>query len=146
MSLAPFPQGDVMPTINFLPVLVTAVVLFMLGGLWYSPVLFAKKWVALQGRTLEEMQASGSSPIKYLEVFICGLLTSSVMAMVIAHMPEPNAAHGVIAGVLLWLGFAAATSYGTVLFSMKPKALWAIDSGYNLVSFILAGLILSVWR
>ena len=136
-----------MPTINVLPVLVTAVVLFMLGGLWYSPVLFAKKWMALQGKTMADVQASGGAhPIMYVQVFICGLLTSMVMAMVIAHMPEPNAAHGVIAGVLLWLGFAAATSYGTALFSMKPKALWAIDTGYNLVSFVLAGLILSVWR
>lgn len=137
-----------MPTINYLPVLVTAVLIFMLGGLWYSPVLFAKKWMALQGKTLAEMQASGAgaSPGMYVQVFICGLLVSAVMSMVIAHMPEPNAAHGVISGGVLWLGFAASTSYGTALFSMKPKALWAIDSGFNLVSFVLAGLILSVWR
>jgi hypothetical protein len=140
-------MGNAMPTIKFLPLLVTGVLIFMLGGLWYSPVLFAKKWVALQGKTMEEMQASGgASPGQYVQVFICGLLVSAVMAMVIAHMPDPNAAHGVIAGVVLWIGFAAATSYGTALFSMKPKALWAIDSGFNLVSFILAGIILSVWR
>jgi hypothetical protein len=29
---------------------------------------------------------------------------------------------------------------------MKPKQLWLIDSGYNLVSFILAGIILAAWR
>jgi hypothetical protein len=139
-------MGNVMPTINYLPVLVTGVLIFMLGGLWYSPVLFAKRWVALQGKTMEDMRASGASPGQYVQVFVCGLLVSAVMAMVIAHMPDPNAAHGVIAGVVLWLGFAAATSYGTALFSMKPKALWAIDSGFNLVSFVLAGLILSVWR
>lgn len=135
-----------MPTINYLPVLVTAVVLFMLGGLWYSPLLFAKTWTTLQGKTMEQMRASNAGAMGYVQVFICGLLTSTVMAMVIAHMPDPNAAHGVIVGVLTWLGFAGATSYGTALFSMKPKALWAIDSGFNLVSFVLAGLILSVWR
>ena len=49
-------------------------------------------------------------------------------------------------GFITWLGFAAATSYGTALFSFKPKALWAIDTGFNLVSFLLAAAILSVWR
>ena len=52
----------------------------------------------------------------------------------------------VFIGALAWLGFAGATSFGTALFSGKPKALWLIDSGFNLVSFIVAGVILTIWR
>ena len=37
--------------VNFLAVLVTGIVIFVLGGLWYSPVLFARRWVALMGKT-----------------------------------------------------------------------------------------------
>ena len=29
------------PTINYLAVLVSAVIFFIIGGLWYSPALFA---------------------------------------------------------------------------------------------------------
>ena len=57
-----------------------------------------------------------------------------------------SAAHGALFGFACWLGFAAPTSYATALFSGKPKQLWFIDSTYNLVSFMLAGLILAVWR
>jgi hypothetical protein len=49
-------------------------------------------------------------------------------------------------GTLCWLGFAAATSYATAMFSMQPKALWLINSAYNLVSFVIAGVFLSVWH
>ncbi|MGH9885304.1 MAG: hypothetical protein ACREBE_07235 [bacterium] len=45
------------PHVNYLAVLVSAVAIFMLGGLWYSPVMFAKQWVALQGKSMEEMSA-----------------------------------------------------------------------------------------
>ena len=131
--------------VNYLAVLVSAVAIFMLGGLWYSPVLFAKKWVALQGKSMEEM-SGGARPSLYAQVFICGLLTAAVMAVVQAHMPQPSLAHGLIIGFLAWLGFAGATSYGTALFSFKPKALWAIDTGFNLVSFMLAGAILGAWQ
>ena len=31
------------PPINWLAVFVAAIVIFVLGGLWYSPVLFAKR-------------------------------------------------------------------------------------------------------
>jgi hypothetical protein len=140
------------PTINYLAVLVAGIVIFVLGGLWYSPVLFAKRWIALQGRTEEQMRAQAAAanmPVMYVSAFICGLVTALVMAMVLGHMAtsvELNAAHGVTIGFMCWLGFAATTSYATALFSGKPKQLWLIDSSYNLVSFVLAGMILAVWR
>lgn len=140
------------PTINYLAVLVAGIVIFVLGGLWYSPVLFAKRWIALQGRTEEEMRAQAAAanmPVMYLSAFICGFLTALVMAIILAHMAtsvDLNAAHGALIGFMCWLGFAATSSYATALFSGKPKQLWLIDSTYNLVSFVLAGLILAVWR
>ena len=45
------------PAINYLAVLVAAIVIFVLGGLWYSPLLFAKRWTALQNRTEEQIRA-----------------------------------------------------------------------------------------
>ena len=140
------------PTINYLAVLVAGIVIFALGGLWYSPVLFVKRWMALQGRTEEQMKAEAAAanmPVMYLSAFICGLLTAWVLAMILAHVGVSvtlNAAHGALIGFMCWLGFAGATSYGTALFSGKPKQLWLIDSSYNLASFVLAGIVLAVWR
>lgn len=134
-----------MPHINYLAVLVSGVVIFMLGGLWYSPVLFAKKWVALQGKSMEEM-SGGSMPMMYVQVFVCGLITAWVMAIVLGFLPVWEITQGIKMAILCWLGFAAVTSYGTALFSMKPKALWLIDTSFNLVSFILAAVILTMWR
>jgi hypothetical protein len=140
------------PTINYLAVLVAGIVIFVLGGLWYSPALFAKRWIALQGRTEEQMRAEAAAanmPVMYLSAFVCGLLTALVMAVILAHMAGSinlSPEHGALIGFMCWLGFAASTSYGTALFSGKPKQLWLIDSAYNLVSFVLAGVILAVWR
>jgi len=140
------------PTINYLAVLVAGIVIFALGGLWYSKVLFVKRWIALQGRTEEQMKAEAAAanmPVMYLSAFICGLLTAWVLAMILAHVAtslDLNAAHGALIGFMCWLGFAGATSYGTALFSGKPKQLWLIDSSYNLASFVLAGIVLAVWR
>jgi hypothetical protein len=140
------------PPVNYLAVLVTGIVIFALGGLWYSPVLFVKKWLALQGRTVEQERAqvaSANMPVMYLSAFITALITAWVMALVFAHFDrsiELSWAHGVLFGFLFWLGFAATTSYATAIFSGKPKQLWLIDSMYNLVSFVIAGIILAVWR
>jgi hypothetical protein len=61
------------------------------------------------------------------------------------HFQDLTALRGAMIGAFCWLGFAGATSFATALFSMKPKELWLINSGYNLVSFVIAGAILGVW-
>ncbi|RPI66461.1 MAG: DUF1761 family protein [Ignavibacteriales bacterium] len=42
--------------INYLAVFVSAVIIFLLGGLWYSPVLFAKPWMSVINKTEEELK------------------------------------------------------------------------------------------
>lgn len=136
-----------LPIVNNLAVIVSGVVIFLLGGLWYSPVLFAKRWVALIGKSEAELKAgAGSMPLSYLFVFLCGLVTAWVMALVVGNFAPGSAVDGALVGAICWLGFAGATSFGTALFSGKPKALWFIDSGFNLVAFVAAGIILALWR
>ena len=147
------------PPINYLAVLVAGIVIFVLGGLWYSPVLFVKRWIALQGRTVEQEKAQAAAanmPLMYASAFVTSLLIACVLALILAHISrDPGAAepgggvsvaHGAIIGLVCWLGFAATTSYATAIFSGKPKQLWLIDTTYNLVSFVLAGIILAAWR
>lgn len=135
------------PIVNNVAVFVAGVVIFLLGGLWYSPVLFAKRWVALIGKSEEELKASaGNMPLSYVFVFLCGLVTAWIMALVVGNFATATAVDGALVGALCWVGFAGATSFGTALFSGKPKTLWLIDSGFNLAAFVVAGVILAAWR
>jgi len=137
-----------LPAVNYLAVLVAGIVIFVLGGLWYS-VLFAKRWMALMGKTEEELKASAAgSPVALLYVFafLCGLLIAWAMAVVLNHFAPVTLGRAAAVGFLCWLGFAAPTSYATALFSQTPKGLWLINSGYNAVSFVAAALLLGAWR
>jgi len=128
-----------MAPINYLAVLVSALVLFVLGGVWFSG-LFSKPWRRMMGVT-GPMQSPGVA--LFAQFFVCALFTSIAMAVVLAvaaHMQPIELA------VACWLGFAGATSYSTAKAGKKPTALWAIESGYNLVSFIIAAVILSAWH
>src|SRR6266850_5847243 len=111
------------PPINYLAVLVAGIVIFVLGGLWYSPVLFVKPWLALQNKTEEQMKAEAASanmPLMYASAFITGLLIAWTLALILAHiardpmMGEPgggvSVGHGALIGFMCWLGFAATTS------------------------------------
>lgn len=138
-----------MPAVNYLAVLVTGVLIFVLGGLWYSPVMFTKRWIALQGKTMDQMKMEASTanmPLMYLSAFIGALVIAYVMAVLISRLAPGNLPAALHLAFFSWLGFAAATSYTTYLFSGRSKQLWLIDSGYNLVSFLIAGAVLAAWR
>lgn len=130
--------------VNYLAVLVTGFVLFMLGGLWYS-VLFGKKWMTLIEKSEEELRRA-SSPVNYILVFVAELVTAFVLALVIGWAGVSDPAGGALVGFLLWLGLAGATTFMTYTFSARPRPLWAIDTGYTMVALIVGGVILSLWR
>ncbi len=134
------------PQVYWPAVIVSGIVIFAIGGLWYSPMLFAKPWVRLMNKTEEELKAAAPGPLPFVIVFIAALLIALVLAMIENHFKPLTATRGALLGVLCWLGFAAPTSFGTATFSGTPKAVWAINSGYNLVSFVVAGVILAVWH
>jgi surface polysaccharide O-acyltransferase-like enzyme len=139
----------IVPQVNYLAVLVAGLVIFMLGGLWYSPALFSKRWIALQGRTEEQMKADAARanmPLMYLGAFICGLVIAWMLAAFMWRMGRQSWMIGAHVGALAWLGFVAPTSFLTGMFSMKPKQLWLIDSLYYLVAFALAGAIIGAWK
>jgi hypothetical protein len=136
------------PQVNWFAVLVSGIAIFLIGGMWYSPLLFAHRWVALMNKSEDEMKeaAAGAGAGPYILVFFCALLTALVLAILLNHFKPITPLRGALLGALCWLGFAASTSFGTATFSTTPRALWLINSSYNLVSFVVAGLILGIWR
>jgi len=136
-----------LPQVNYLAVLVSGIAIFMLGGLWYSPALFAKPWMRLVGKTEEELRAASPNVAgSYAAVFLCGLITAYCLAIVLNHFAPLTLARGIGAAVLCSVGFFGVTTFGSALFSGAPRALWLLNWGYNLVAFVVAAVILTLWR
>jgi uncharacterized protein DUF1761 len=139
-----------MPTanVNILAVIVAAVATFVLGAMWYSPILFAKQWTQAHGYTpekLEEMKKRGVTRAYAVSV-LCYLVMAYVFALLASYTQATTLAQGLWLGFLAWLGFAATIGLTANMFSEKPIAVWVIDAGYQLAYMLLMGIILSVWR
>jgi hypothetical protein len=131
--------------INSIAVIVAALIQFILGALWYSPFLFAKKWIALIGLN-PETTPKGNMPLQFGSALMAALISSHALACIISISATTTIISGALIGLFCWLGFTAATSFTTSMFSRKPIQLWMIDEGYYLVSFVIAGSILALWR
>jgi hypothetical protein len=124
---------------NWIAVLAAAVSAFLLGGLWYSPLLFGKAWQRLNGLS-DEALAARSLGLVFGGAFVLSLLAASVFAMFLG--PDPGLGFATAAG--FGAGFAwVAASYGiTYLFEARPARLWLINGGYHTLQFTLYGAVI----
>ena len=129
--------------VNLLAVLVAAVLNMLIGALWYSPLLFAERWMALAGKTPDGLR--GSMIRGYVLSFVGALVMALVLAQVITLMQARLLLEGILVGFLVWLGFVVTTSSTTVLFEGRSLELHAINSGYQLAALIVMGGLLAVW-
>lgn len=125
---------------SILRVVLALVVFFMLGGLWYSPVLFGKPWMAALGKKKEDVSGGGKS-------MIFALVPNLVMVVAVAYFVHVTSTHGAwrgfYLGLKLGLGFIAAQAVLNNFFQKGNWKLVAIDAGYAVVGLALVGAVLA---
>ena len=73
-----------LPPINYLAVLAAALSAFVLGGLWYSPVLFAKKWMAYTGiECAEGEKPKGNMGVIFGGAFLLSVVAAYLFALIV---------------------------------------------------------------
>ena len=136
--------------LNLLAILVAAISTMVVGFLWYSPILFAKPWMREMGydpndkARVQEMQKSAGPA--YMGSFIASLVTAFVLAMFLHEMNAQGLEFGLLVSSHVWLGFVATVQLTGVLFMKQSMKLFAINTGYQLVCYLVMGAILSVWK
>lgn len=126
--------------INWLAVIVGAIVYFFFGYVWYG-LLFAKQWTALEGNI---PMSTGSTP--YIVSAVVALILSFGVAVALSHDDNRTAAHGAQFGVFFGLFFLASTLLQGYMYEGRPLALWAINAGYLVVGLVILGLLHGAWK
>ena len=132
-----------MPQVNLIAVLVCGVASLVLGGAWYSPLLFGKAWQRAAGLS-DEQASSGNMAMIFGLAFMLSLIAAYVFGMFLgASMPLAEAVGAGFAAGLCWVAASFGINY---LFERRPVALWLINGGYHTLQFTLFGLILGLIR
>ena len=132
--------------VNYLPVLVAAVVVFVLGWLWYSPLLFFKPWMRLRGLDPDAAMAGAKMPMGRLLVELARcLLLAYVIARLVALLGVTSWMWAIHLGLFLWL-FPVILLTGSILWENVPWKVAAIHAGDWLVKMVVIALIVGLWH
>lgn len=136
--------------LNYLPVAVCSVFYFAIGGLWYSPVLFSKPWVAGHKMVMPTDDAGKAAmkkkmPMLMLGSFLIGAAITIAIACIVVTLDSRSWMTGFKIGLVSAV-LTAAPLKMSHLYTGKSIKTILIDTGYPVVSVIIVAIVLSVWR
>jgi hypothetical protein len=129
--------------LNWLAIIVAAVSAFVLGALWYSPLMFVKRWMKETGITEEDTKKTNMLRLFGL-AFILSLIASFFLAMFIGA--KAGAGFGAMAGFMAGLGWVFTFMGISYLFESRTLAHFLINASYSVVSLTIMGAIIGVWQ
>jgi hypothetical protein len=131
--------------INYLAVLASIIWLFVLGFLWYGPIL-GEPWMKLVGLTMAEVEANPPGASIWIANIIGSGVPVLIMAFFFSKMNVQSAMTGLIYGLLIGFCFNLMPTIVNGLFAKSPYGLAWITGGFQTVGWGVTGLILGGWR
>jgi hypothetical protein len=136
--------------VNWIGILLSAVAAMVVGFVYYSPYVAGKPWMKLMGITPDNIKQRQSEMMKLYGIsFVLALVTAFVLSHVITmsqtYFPEyTRLTSGIMSAFWMWLGFVMPVQLTDVLFGGKVLKLFAINTGYQLITLLVMGLILAL--
>ena len=123
--------------IDWLVIILAAILNMIIGLIWYSKWLFGEIAKKLSVHSRRDMN------LKTLIYMLCiSFILAYFLSFFEAHLRVTSVTDGMFVGFLLWVGFVATIQFSSHVWSQTPLKLFLIDSGYRLVTFLaMSGLI-----
>jgi hypothetical protein len=130
--------------LNYVAVLIVTAVGFLLGWLWYSPVMFAKPWMRAMKLTeadMKQVMADGVAGY-FIQGFICTLLSTFGLAVLITLL-RADVIHGAAYGAFFGLFGPGMRMLNGGVWERASKKLQAIKVSHEVVLYAVQGAILA---
>ena len=133
-----------MHRVNWWAIVVSAIVFFLIGWLWYD-VLFGSTWLAAIGKTEAQMTAGGVSFYPFALSLVMAFFLAYGLARVLEWRGESTPWRGAFIGFSLGVLIFGTMTWLDYTYEMRGTALLLIDVGYVVVGMTVIGAILGAW-
>jgi len=130
--------------LNWLAIAAATLSACVIGGLWYSKLLFGDIWMKASG--MNEEKVKKANPAKTYSVAFVFILIAAVNLGLFMSGPQIGLLQGAFYGFLTGLGWVF-TGIGVVaLFEQKSWSYIFINGGFWVVALTVMGMIVGAWK
>lgn len=138
---------ELLGELNWLAVIVGAVIYFAIGALWYSPMLLGRPWQRSIGWDPDKTPPQ-MSVATYLVPMVAYLVMAIATGMIAKAIGSQGLGDGLMLGVVIGVGYAAAHTLVDATFDPNKPEPWtwfAINASYHALGLIIVAVLVSVW-
>jgi hypothetical protein len=129
--------------LNYLAIIVVTLLGFVLGGLWYSPFLLGRSWLAALGKTEKDIPPSA---IPFIITLAASFLTAHTLALFINTLAVTTIGGAVTLSLYVGISFVMANMASDFAFCRWPARLFWIMGLFRLILVLVMGIVLVLWR
>ncbi len=126
--------------VSWFAVVASLVAYMAIGALWYSPLLFVKRWMELAH--IDMTKPKNSMALCFGSSIVTCLFITFAFSQLFPLLGVASMANALVVAFLLWLCFHALVNLTTSLFQGLSLELLLITSGHDLVGMLAIAAIM----
>jgi Protein of unknown function (DUF1761) len=133
--------------VNYLAVILGAIAVQPLGFLWYSQ-LFGTRWMQVRGYSEDDVRGDATSAVYVVPLFVAAVIAYG-LARLVDMVGADSVGDCIAVAAFVWVSFAAAVQAGQINFSphaTNKVAVFGIEGGFQLASFVIIGAIIGAFQ
>ncbi|MGH2446297.1 MAG: DUF1761 domain-containing protein [Candidatus Limnocylindria bacterium] len=139
---------DALGELNWLAVIVGAIIYFVLGALWYAPFFLGRAWQRSIGWD-PERQSPEMNPTTYLVPLIAYVVMAVVVGLLAAGTGTDTLGEGIVLGLVLGIGLSLMHTLVDATFDPNKPHPWtwfAINGTYHALGIFIVAVVVSLWQ
>jgi hypothetical protein len=119
---------------------------FVIGGLWYSPLAFAERWMQGLGITHADIrEARIDTKAAVAASALASFAQATVIILLLRQMPNPSVLTGSLWGLVIAGAFSFLPMLKDRVWADRSWSVILIDAGYELVAAGAVGALAVAW-
>jgi len=131
--------------LNILAILVSAVIYMGVAALWYSPLMFGRRWMEENRFRQEDIEKRGMMPALGFAM-LAAIVLATGLALLIRISGMTNWFTGALMGAFAGLLISAPAALPVYVFENRSMRLFLLNEGMPASALIVMGAVLGGWR
>ena len=128
--------------LNWLAIVVAALVFFAVGAVWYQPKVMGSRWM----KAVEvDPSKAAPNPWIFIGTFVAYLLMAMVLAMLAQGMGASSFGDGLVLGLYTGVVFVAAQAWVNASYEGRSMNLVLVNGGVGVIGHVLMAVIVTLW-
>lgn len=128
--------------LNWLTIIVAAIVFFGLAAVWYQPRVMGRKWMEAAG---VDPSGDGPNPWIFLGTLVAYLVMAVVLAMIAGATGASSFTDGLVLGLATGIAFVVGQAWVNATYEGRSKKLVIANGGIGIIGHVVMAVIVTVW-